>query len=111
MQLSSRLLQIEQLFQPVRIVFVASILATLFFWTILPSRFLVNESYDYIDFYEPVARNILEGRGFIRADGTPAIAYPPGYPLLLAGIFGLSNLLKTAEETVLSAFILLNMGL
>jgi 4-amino-4-deoxy-L-arabinose transferase-like glycosyltransferase len=62
-------------------------------------------------FYEPVARNILAGHGVITSNGTPALRYPPGYPLLLAGIFGLSHLSHIAEETMLAAFILLATGL
>ena len=64
-----------------------------------------------ISFYEPVARNILAGRGLVTPDGGPALRYPPGYPLLLAGIFGLSHLLDIPEETGLSAFVLLCTGL
>ena len=92
-------------------VFVASILATLVFWTILPARFLINESTDYKTFYEPVARNILAGHGFVLENGDPAIRYPAGYPVLLAGVFGLSGVLKIPEDVLLSAFILFNMGL
>ena len=93
------------------LVFVTSILVTSLFWRILPDTFRINENSDYIGFYEPVGRNILEGRGFTCVDGTPAIAYPPGYPLLLAGIFGFSHLVNVSEETILSIFILLSVGL
>jgi hypothetical protein len=97
---------------PTAAVVVASILVTLVFWTILPARFQINEySPDYRRFYEPVARSILAGHGFITANGTPAISYSPGYPLVLAGIFGLSRLSNIPEEIVLSAFTLLSMGL
>jgi len=91
-------------------VFVGSILVTLIFWSILPSQFAVNESTDYVTFYEPVARNILDGHGFIIGEDL-AIRYPPGYPLILAGIFGLAKQLHISEGTLLSAFILLSMGL
>jgi hypothetical protein len=105
------LTQPERPLWPIVTVFVASVLVTLLFWTILPASFRVNEDSDYLGFYEPVARNILEGRGFTSADGGPAIRYPPGYPLLLAGILGLSDLINIPEGVVVSGFILLGMGL
>ncbi len=96
---------------PAIAVFLASVLTVLLFWTVLPGSFKSNESTDYEDYYAPVARRILEGRGIVTSFGTPAILWPPGYPLILAGIFGLSDLLKLPEGTVLSAFILLCIGL
>jgi 4-amino-4-deoxy-L-arabinose transferase-like glycosyltransferase len=95
----------------IAIVFVATILATLLFWTILPARYRVNDNIDYITFHEPVARNIIAGHGFIVKEGEPAIRFPPGYPLLLAGIFKLSDLLNTSERVLLSVFVLVNVGL
>ncbi len=52
---------------------------------------------DTITYYDPVAQNLLLGKGFVRQDGTPAIYYPPGYSLLLAFVYkatghiGMSN--------------------
>lgn len=92
-------------------VFILSIFVVVLFWAVLPGTFRINESPDYIFFYEPVARNLLAGRGLIDTDGAIAIRYPPGYPIILAGIFGLSELLNIPEGTVLSAVILLCMGL
>ena len=42
----------------------AKCLVTLLFWITLPTTFQ-NTNSDYILFYEPVARNILAGRGFM----------------------------------------------
>lgn len=92
-------------------VFILSIFVILLCWSALPEVFRINESADYIVFYEPVARNLLAGRGLIGTDGTIAVRYPPGYPFILAGIFGLSKLLNIPEGIALSAFILLGMGL
>lgn len=91
--------------------FAASLLVVLLFWMIMPPSLRVNESSDYTDFYEPVARNILAGRGIIQRDGVPAIRYPPGYPALLAGVFGFSHLIGVSETITVSSFILLCMGL
>jgi Dolichyl-phosphate-mannose-protein mannosyltransferase len=70
----------------------------------------LNENDDYKGFYEPVARNVIAGHGFTSTDGTPALRYPPGYPLLLASLFRLSDFLHISEETILSTFILISMG-
>lgn len=111
MPLRSRPTQVEWFSWPIAVVFITSILVTLSFWVILPAHFQINEQSDYILFYEPVARNLLAGHGLALGDGTPAIRYPPGYSFLLAGLFGLSTLLKIHEEVVLSGFMLLSMGL
>ena len=92
------------------VVFISSTLVTLLFWIVLPTTFQ-NTNSDYIFLYEPVARNILEGRGFMRLDGEPVIACPPGYPLVLAGLFGFSHVLGLPEEAVHAAFNLLSMSL
>lgn len=101
----------KQLKQPAIFVFFSSILITLIFWTILPSPFQIMENSDYRGSYEPMARNILAGRGPIYVHGTAIIRYPPGYPFILAGIFRLSRLLNVSEGYVLSLFILICIGL
>ena len=91
-------------------VFVTSIATTILFWLVLPGRLEMNVSADYAHFYEPVARSILEGRGITLGDRLAARA-PPGYPLLLAALFGLADLLGLREGTVLAGFILVCVGL
>jgi hypothetical protein len=110
MQLRNQLVQLGLFSWSARVVFVNSTLVVLLFWITLPTTFQSTNS-DYIFLYEPLARNILEGRGFMRLDGEPVIACPPGYPLVLAGIFGFSHFLGLPEETAHSAFTLLSMGL
>jgi hypothetical protein len=92
-------------------VFITSVLVTILFWTILPSSFVINENSDYTAFYEPVARNILNGSGFVSRDGSPAIRVAPGYPVLLAATFKIAHLLEVPEQTILSIFTLFSMGL
>ncbi len=87
-----------------------SIIVTLIFWFILPATYQINENSDYLGLYEPLARNILAGRGFI-LDGMRTGSSPPAYPVLLAGVFGLAHLLNVPESNVLSAFILVCGGL
>src|SRR5690348_2988377 len=110
MQLRNQVGQLLSFSWTVTLVFVTSTLVVVFFWIILPTT-IQNVSGDYTLIYEPVARNLLEGRGFMLRDGTPVISRPPGYPLVLAGLFGFSRLLGLPEEAVLAAFNLLSMGL
>jgi len=93
------------------LIFAASILITVTFWKILPGGFRANEASDYFAFYEPQARNLLAGRGFAHTDGSPATEYPPGHPLILAGILGMSHWLHLREEIMLSVFAAVGMGL
>lgn len=84
-----------------------SVIATLTFWLILPDRFLVNESADYHVYYEPVARNLVAGRGLVTSDGSPAIEYPPGHPLVLAGTFASAKLFRISDVLAIRVLILL----
>jgi 4-amino-4-deoxy-L-arabinose transferase-like glycosyltransferase len=91
-------------------VFALSSVITLIFWQILPATARLNESSDYTGFYRPVARNIQNGHGIVDAEGNPAVSYPPGYPLILGALFALSDLSNVPEESALSIFALLSMG-
>lgn len=92
-------------------VLLTSVLIVFIFWIVLPARFRATENTDYVAFYEPVGRNILEGKGLVISDGTVAIRYPPGYPLILTAIFFLSRQLSISEGTGVSVFGMLCMGL
>ncbi len=93
------------------VVFTVSVGLTLLFWAVLPAQYRHNESTDYDHFYEPVARRLLSGEGMAEADGAPALRYPPGYPVVLAGVFGAVRGLRIPEAVALSAMTLLCMGL
>ncbi|HYJ86777.1 MAG TPA: glycosyltransferase family 39 protein, partial [Pyrinomonadaceae bacterium] len=93
------------------VVFAASVFLTITFRSVLPSSFRLNESSDYAVSYEPVARNILLGRGFTRGNENLATEYPPGYPLLLAGTFAVCSFLGVPEETGVSSISVFGMGL
>jgi len=75
-------------------IFIISLLFSLiflfFFKNIGPSEHSVPGT-DYLYFYEPVANDILQGKG-IRVQELFAIRYPPGYPIILASVFWLSQL-------------------
>jgi 4-amino-4-deoxy-L-arabinose transferase-like glycosyltransferase len=57
------------------------------FLYVLPKQWTQNQSSDYSGFYEPVARNIVRGRGFVNSDGSVALRFPPGFSLVLASLF------------------------
>src|ERR1700738_3522383 len=92
-------------------VFFISVLIVSIFGMVLPARFRATENTDYVYYYQPVARNILKGEGVVSSDGTAAIRYPPGYPLLLTSIFFLSRQLRISDATGVSVFGILCMGL
>ena len=76
-----------------------------------PSASGVNENSDYVAFYEPVAESILDGRGLTLPDGSLALRYPPGFPVLLAGLFASGGLLGISRETMLTGFLCTTTGL
>ncbi|MDX1664352.1 MAG: glycosyltransferase family 39 protein [Candidatus Promineifilaceae bacterium] len=91
-------------------IFVTAIAVTLLFWAVLPSSASGVDSGDYLAFYKPVGKSIAEGEGLRRADGSPAIRYPPGYPLLLAGVFAISDVVGTDGDLAVNLLILLSMA-
>lgn len=62
------------------------------------------ESKDYIYSYAPLAESLLQGRGFVYPEGGFDADYPPGYPLILAGLFKLASLTALPREWVLTGF-------
>lgn len=90
--------------------FVGAAVVAFVFWSVLPSEYRENQSTDYLLAYEPVSRSILAGQG-ITLDGEIAVRYPPGFSVLLAGVFGTAGALGVADETMLLAFRLLCVGL
>lgn len=90
--------------------FVVALVTAGIFWSILPAEFRENQSTDYLLAYEPVARAIAAGEG-IMLDGEIATRYPPGFSILLAGVFRSGDALGVSDESMLSAFRLLCAGL
>src|SRR5689334_9033436 len=91
-------------------VLLASVLINVVFLTALPSSWRRNQSVDYPVHYAPVARNLLDGKGFRNAEGKPAITYPPGYAFLLTGVFAASRATGVSEMGALRAFNVLSMA-
>lgn len=90
---------------------VAAVVIALLFRLTLPAGAQANESADYTTFYEPVARSLLAGDGFTFRAGQPATAYPPGHPVMLAGVFWLAGVLGVSEGTALAVVAALVMGI
>jgi 4-amino-4-deoxy-L-arabinose transferase-like glycosyltransferase len=88
------------------------------FWLLLPDQWQENQNYDYRCCYEPVARNLLAGKGMVFDNGQFASVYPPGYPMsvaavkLLGGVVGDGIAMKIfiAFCTVATVVILYLMG-
>ena len=81
------------------------------FWLALPEPMQRNQSTDYFEVNEPVARRIAAGLGVTTPTGAPAVAKPPGQSLLLAGCFWFSNVTGLSESFVLRTYVVLTMGL
>ncbi len=84
-------------------VFAVSAGAVLCFRAVLPESAASNESSDFTTFYEPVARNLMEGRGLVLDDGRAALRYPPGYPVIVAGTFVVARALGVSESQGIGA--------
>ncbi len=80
------------------VVFCGAVVLAVLFAAVLPDTIQIDESSDYVAFYEPVARSIAAGRGLVLPDGSPATECPPGFPLLLAGVYKFSTLLQIPED-------------
>lgn len=91
-------------------IFAGAAVVAFVFWSVLPGEFRKNQSTDYLLAYEPVARAIVAGQG-ITLDGEIAVRYPPGFSLLLAGVFRVAAALGAADETLLLAFRFVCVGL
>jgi len=78
--------------------------------TLLPASLAENESTDYSLFYEPVARSLLAGDGFERADGEPGVRYPPGFPVVLAVPLQVADTTGLDDDTALRLATAVTMG-
>lgn len=59
---------------------------------------------DYYLWDEPVARNLLAGRGYVHHDDEIYTRRPPGYPLILVGLALLERTLGLSEHALLRPF-------
>lgn len=59
---------------------------------------------DFVDFYYPVAQNIVAGQG-VTLHNAPALAYPPGYPMIIAGVLEISNAFGLSKASANRLFV------
>ena len=76
------------------------------FWTLLPKQWQANQNYDYACCYEPVARNWLEGKGWVLDNGKFGGSYPPGYSAAIVGVKVIAGLIGS-EVLAMKLFIVL----
>ncbi len=82
------------------------------FVSFAPSALRPKASYnDFTSFYQPVAENLLAGRGLTNADRTPALHNPPGYVFLIAGVYGVADAFGASRDGALTAFAVIVMAL
>jgi 4-amino-4-deoxy-L-arabinose transferase-like glycosyltransferase len=82
-------------------VFATAMAVVLLFLSLLSPADRVNENSDYLGFYRLVAGQILERHAPVFRDGSPALRYPPGYPLVLAVGLGLGGAVGLPEGPML----------
>jgi 4-amino-4-deoxy-L-arabinose transferase-like glycosyltransferase len=68
------------------------------FLRFLPVPWQRNESADFRAFYEPVAHELATGHGFYLPSGKPALAYPPGIPIVYGATFWLSHQMGVSPQ-------------
>ena len=79
-----------------------SIIFLIFFSAIGPSQH-GDLPGDYFNWYEPIANNILQGKG-IGLDGKVFRNIPPGFSVILSGIFTLSELVRIDKINLIIVF-------
>lgn len=66
---------------------------------------------DYRHDYKPIAQRLIQGKGLTTRNGDPAVRYPPGYPLLLAGIYRAAHVVGVDAERARAAIAALSMAI
>ncbi len=88
------------------LIFLISLFASLIFLLLLknvgPSQHNIPGT-DYLSLYKPVTQSLLEGKGFTK-EGELITKIPPGYPIFLSVIFGLSFFLGIEELQLIVFF-------
>lgn len=82
------------------VVFLCSVLVTSLFLVLLPDDLRANQSSDFESYYEPLATNLLFGRGYSLDGKNLFTYYPPGFPLIIAGQFWIARVFSLSESIV-----------
>jgi hypothetical protein len=93
-------------------VFVLSFLVSLAFYVAVPSGLENDPGTDYATYYEPVARNLLAGRGYVHPSDPTTLStrYPPGFALQVAGSLWAARVFHIPENVSLLAAALAGMA-
>ncbi|HEV1995129.1 MAG TPA: glycosyltransferase family 39 protein [Candidatus Acidoferrum sp.] len=84
--------------------FAGSVVLQVLMFQFLPAPRERNRNGDYFGYYEPVALNLLAGKGLVEDDGRAATRYPPGFPLLLTGIFSVADGMRIQRLQLVGVF-------
>lgn len=92
--------------EPLKRIWVAivalSTVVQIIFLILLPQQQAQIHNADYDAFYAPVARNLLDGHGYVLNNGF-ATTYPPGFPIFIAADFYLARQFGVASTTAIVA--------
>jgi hypothetical protein len=81
------------------------------FWSLPLGRWSTDEAGDYLRFYAPVAKNLLQGHGLVTTSGAVAVEYPPGFPFILVALFWLAQSTGISEALWIQGSTLAALGL
>ncbi len=96
---------------PVCFSFALPVVIVLMLWGLSGRDWTADSNDDFNGFYDPVARNILAGKGLVTSDGSLAVRYPPGFPIILAAVYAFAEFTGAPEELCLIAFTLGSLGI
>ena len=107
-----RLPRLSESVRDALLVAVAAALVSGCFLLFMTSRAPLPPDPDYSGYYGPLAHSLLEGKGYRYASGEAALVYPPGYSLILAGLFTLTSPMGVGEAAARGIFnVLCGMGI
>jgi 4-amino-4-deoxy-L-arabinose transferase-like glycosyltransferase len=84
------------------VVIACSMLVTSIVWMRF-ADYRLTAGTDFAAFYEPVARNLVDGRGLVDLKGHPAVRYPPGYPFIVAAVLVTARTGLVSENVAFAA--------
>jgi hypothetical protein len=91
------------------VVFLLAVVTAASFRSLAPASVRPLEATDF-RWYRQVAENLEAGRGFTFEGEQLAVRYPPGYPIVLAGLFRLADGAGLSHDRAVDGFIPLVVG-
>jgi 4-amino-4-deoxy-L-arabinose transferase-like glycosyltransferase len=86
------------------LVMIAALLVSGSFLLVASARRPMPLPPDYSLHYAPLARSLLSGKGYRIPSGDAALVYPPGYSMILAGLFAIASATGAPEGAVILVF-------